>query len=312
VTETISIASAREEALSASWLPVMEAWLDRTANSPHTRAAYRGDVTAAMHEMGVRDLRELTGAILAAHRGRLVSLRTAPPPRRRAATTIARHLASLRSFLAFGCRTGACPRLTRDVLDEVLPIPPASRARAYAVLQPDEVHRLLAAASSARDRAMIGVLVSSAPRRAELADLDCADVVDQGDGLVIQIRGKGGRERVVPLAEDVAELVLVALGEEGRIPGEPGPLFLGGAGRLAPWEVRDIVHGTAKAAGLGDRVSPHALRHTAAKRVWDHTHDILAVQQLLGHAQIETTRKYLLSLTAGELRAAIPPLPTGG
>lgn len=161
---------------------------------------------------------------------------------------------------------------------------------------------------------MIAVLCSSAPRRAELAALDCADVVADEDGWGLRIRqGKGGRSRMVDMAPDVAELVIVHLADEGRIPGDAGPLFYGAGGRIRDDEVFAVVRGLAAAAGLGrEGISPHDLRATAAMRVYRHTRDVYAVQALLGHVSLASTQRYLAKLTAGELRVSIPPLPTGG
>lgn len=297
---------AYEARLARSWYPVMEAWLDRTADSPHTRRAYRHDVVTAMGGMGIRDLRELSGTALTTYRAQVVASTAAP-------ATIARHLSGLRSFLIFAAATEASP-LSGDLVRLALPLPRGRQVRAYPVLGDQELARLLAACPSSRDRAVVAVLASSALRRAELAGLDCADVVEQEGAYVLQVRrAKGGWQRVTPLAPDVADLVLGYLATDGRAPGTAGPLFWadGGPGaRIAAWEVGELVHAAAKAAGLGrDAVSPHALRHTAAARCWRFTRDVRAVQRLLGHRSLATTERYLQELSVEDLRRAMPPLP---
>ena len=113
--------------------------------------------------------------------------------------------------------------------------------------------------------------------------------------------GKGDRERLVP----VGDIALDWLGrwiEEGRdlllalshvAPLRGGPLFLGDrGGRLARQQAFAIVRGAARRAGLGERISPHTLRHSFATHLLEGGADLRIVQELLGHASISTTQLY--------------------
>ncbi len=121
------------------------------------------------------------------------------------------------------------------------------------------------------------------------------------DGGFVRVIGKGDRERLVPVGE-------VALDWLRRYLGDPRPIWLalahvaairGGAlfltprgGRLARQQVWTVVRRAATTAGLGDRVSPHTLRHSFATHLLEGGADLRVVQELLGHASISTTQLY--------------------
>lgn len=293
----------RDEQVAESWWPLLEAWLDAVADSSETRRAYRGDVRGALLEIGARGPRELSPGAIGAYRALLIARRDREEL---APATVARRISALRSFLRFAeaaARAGGRSVLPRDLLDQVLRVPRGERRRAYPVLDDQELAQLLAAAGTARDRALADLLASTALRCSEVVRLDREDLVRAGGGYVLQVHGKGGMLRPLPLPDDAARSVLAYL---GRGPAG-GPLLLDDTGhrRLRSDEARRLVH---QLAGRVD-VSPHALRHTAARRIYDHTRDIVAVQQILGHRRIETTRRYLEDLGIGALRRAMPPLP---
>ncbi len=159
-----------------------------------------------------------------------------------------------------------------------------------------------------RDRAIVELLYSSALRRAELALLDWRafkepDYQSQAwldlEAGEVQVLGKGGRRRVVPVGaaarsalqqwlERRAELLPQAPDADAR-----AALFLGARGRrLTPGMVYHCVVAAARAAGSSARVHPHVLRHSAASHLLQSSGDLRAVQEFLGHAQIGTTQIY--------------------
>lgn len=175
------------------------------------------------------------------------------------------------------------------------------------VLRVDEVERLLAAPDAApgglRDRALLEFLYASGARVSELVDLD-DDAVDVHGG-VARLRGKGDKERVVPLGEPVRAAVARWL-DEGRsalVGGSTTVVFCNASGRrLHPRSVRRIVARHAAAAGLS-RVTPHTLRHSYATHLLEGGADLRSVQELLGHTALATTQIYT-HVSREQLRSA--------
>ena len=152
-----------------------------------------------------------------------------------------------------------------------------------------------------RDRAILELFYASGLRLSELVDLDLQDV--NLSGRVVRVRGKGGKERLVPFNRSTAD-ALRAVMADGRVSGPDGPglhrprnrrfpLFLNlRGGRLTTRSVDRIVRLYVRRAGLGQTVSPHALRHTFATHLLQAGADLRAIQELLGHANLSTTQRY--------------------
>jgi integrase/recombinase XerD len=146
-----------------------------------------------------------------------------------------------------------------------------------------------------RDRAILETLYAGGVRISELVGLDRADL-DVRDGLV-RVLGKGSKERVVPIGRGARDALDEYL-DRGR-PELERPrvsrdaLFLNArGGRLTRQGAWLIVRDAGRRAGLGDRLYPHALRHSCATHMLDHGADIRVVQELLGHASLSTTQVY--------------------
>jgi len=160
------------------------------------------------------------------------------------------------------------------------------------VMTPGEVERLLAApdretAVGARDRAIFHVLYASGLRVSELCSLDIQDLSD----LFVRVQGKGGKERIIPIAKAAVEAVdwyLTRVRKEGS-----GPLFLSlkgkRIGRVCVWE-RVKFYG--QKAGITKPISPHTLRHAFATHLLENGADLRVIQEMLGHASIGTTDRY--------------------
>jgi integrase/recombinase XerD len=167
------------------------------------------------------------------------------------------------------------------------------------VLSLDEVDRLLAAPDEAtaiglRDATMLVLLYATGLRVSELVKLPLSGVyLEQG---YILVRGKGGKERVVPMGERAAERIrhyVAGVRKENDRSGRARALFLarhGGAmSRQAFWK---RLKRYALVAGIEREVSPHKLRHSFATHLLEHGADLRAVQAMLGHADISTTQIY--------------------
>jgi len=162
----------------------------------------------------------------------------------------------------------------------------------------EEVEALLAAPDESRpegvrDRAMIEVLYGAGLRVSELVALKPADV-NLDDGFLI-CRGKGGKERIVPLGRSACRWIGRYLAE-GRPRSRPQPgaaLFLSRRGgaytRQGFWK---LLRKHAAKAGLGAKITPHVLRHSFATHMLEGGADLRSVQLMLGHSQITTTQIY--------------------
>jgi integrase/recombinase XerD len=177
-------------------------------------------------------------------------------------------------------------------------------------LREDEVEALLAAvvgddAVARRDRAILEVLYGTGVRISELVGLSLGDVdLDAGR---LRVLGKGGKERVVPVGRHAEAALRAWLCDAGRgalAParwrrrGDAEALLLNArGGRLTRQGAWTVVRRHGDAVGLGDRLTPHVLRHSCATHMVDHGADLRAVQELLGHASVSTTQVYTLVST---------------
>jgi integrase/recombinase XerD len=203
------------------------------------------------------------------------------------ARTAARRLSALRQFFRFLLREGVRPDDPTELLDS--PRLPASLPKH---LTESEVDSLLAAAQALPGRpglvayAALEMLYATGLRVSELLALTRAAL--SGDAAVLLIRGKGGRERIVPLS-DAARRAAAALPAEGRwlLPGRDRRRAMTRQGFAL------LLKRVALAAGLDPaRVSPHVLRHSFASHMLARGADLRSLQTLLGHADIATTQIY--------------------
>jgi integrase/recombinase XerD len=223
----------------------------------------------------------------------------------RAPASVARALVSVRSLYRFMSEEG---HLEVDPAAEVeVPRVPKGLPKP---LTEAEVTALLDAvvgdsAIARRDRAMLEVLYGTGLRISELIGLGLADIDLQST--LLRAFGKGAKERMVPIgrfARDALAAYLAPGGRDVLAPerwarrGDAEAVFLNRrGGRLSRQGAWQIVRGHGDRAGLGDRLSPHVLRHSCATHMLDHGADIRAVQELLGHASLSTTQVYTLVST---------------
>jgi integrase/recombinase XerD len=211
------------------------------------------------------------------------------------AATIHRKAACLRSFYK---------HLRRDeliVADPTASLSAPRRARRLPqVLNRAEVGKLLAAPrgsepTALRDRALLEVMYACGLRASETIGLEVADL-DLHEGL-LRARGKGSKERLVPLGRKAIAAVRAYLrGGRPKLVGaraEEPKLFVNfRGGPLTRQGLYKIVQRHARAAGLAGRMSPHTLRHSFATHLLAGGCDLRAVQEMLGHADIATTQMY--------------------
>ena len=210
-------------------------------------------------------------------------------------TTIVRKLATIRSFYKFLMRkrhitTNPLTTIETPKVEKKLPLS----------LSVDEVEKLLSAPQgttfqSTRDRAILETLYSTGLRVSELTALNVASLDFSAE--VIKARGKGSKERVVPIGSFALQAIkrYVHSREQTHKPDEndPDALFLNRFGkRLSSRSIRKILDKYIKVTGLNKKTSPHTLRHSFATHLLDRGANLRMVQELLGHKHLSTTQIY--------------------
>jgi len=283
----VSLSAESEEYLS--WLAVERG---RAAN---TLAAYRRDLTAYEAWLRLRSLKldEVTESVVQEYVGALRAAGRRP-------ASVARALVAVRSLHRFRVDEG---NATEDPTGDVGgPRVPQGLPKA---LTEDEVSGLIEAVTGSeprdrRDRALLEVLYGTGMRISEAVGLSLGDLsLDEG---VLRAFGKGSRERVVPVGRLATAALVEWLGPGGRPDmaperwarrGDAEAVFLNSrGGRLSRQGGWGIVRRYGDRVGLGDRLTPHVLRHSCATHMLDRGADIRVVQDLLGHASIATTQVY--------------------
>ena len=256
--------------------------------SSHTIAAYRRDVTRVL------DLGAGKGRALAPEGWNRELLERALRDLHRtahAASSAARALAAWRSFSRFCVRRG----FLSDDPARRMPFPRRPRRLPRTLPERDLARALdgLSAADSAsvRDRALIELTYSSGLRLSELVGLNHGDV-DEGAGL-LRIRGKGRRERIVPVGRAALESLRLYRGERSARAARDAPVFVNPRGtRLSGRTVQRVVRRRLGEVAGGLGVTPHALRHSFASHLLDRGADLRAIQELLGHRSLSSTQIY--------------------
>lgn len=279
----------------------------------NTLSSYRRDLRryrAYLAERGITDLTQVGEGVVADF---LVRLREGDTEHQAlSSTSAARTLVAVRGFHRFAVADGL---VEHDPAAGVRPPQPAKRLPKALPLA--DVEAILEAAGSPgtslalRDRALLEVLYGTGARISEAVGLDVDDLdVDPatGQGTVL-LRGKGGKQRLVPvgsfaleavdayLVRARPELASVASGAGAR-----GAMFLNArGGRLSRQSAWTVLTRAAERAGITREVSPHTLRHSFATHLLDGGADVRVVQELLGHASVTTTQVYTL-VTVDNLR----------
>ena len=276
--------------------------------SPHTIRAYEADLTQFLDfaaarvggkpselraaQMDVEAIRDFLGEL---HR------------RGNSRASAARRLAALRTFARYLVREGTLGDDPTTLVGA-----PKREQSLPAHLGLAETERLLAAPDTStpagrRDRAILELFYASGLRLSELVDLDLEDA--NLSGRVVRVRGKGGKERLVPFNPSAAEALRAMTADRQTSNLElrtsnrgartspharrRNPLFLNlRGGRLTTRSVDRIVRRYVREAAIARGVSPHALRHTFATHLLQAGADLRAIQELLGHANLSTTQRY--------------------
>ena len=270
-----------------NWLAVEKGYSDHTVNG------YRRDILEFKESLSGESC---VGKINQSHiRKFVVSLHG-----RNNSASVARKLSALRSFFKYlqlsqMIQTDPLAGIRSPKISQTIPV----------FLTVDEVFLLLDTPGKqdtfmTRDRAIMELLYSTGMRVAELVSRNIVDL--DFDTEMLRVRGKGNKERLVPVGSPAKEAVqawqpareqlIVARAGRGKEV-EREALFLNGrGGRLTTRSVERMVKGYGERAGIMQTVTPHALRHSFATHLLEMGADLRSVQELLGHASLSTTQRY--------------------
>ncbi len=204
-----------------------------------------------------------------------------------AGSSMARALVALRVFSRFLQREGHIQEDVCGMLEQ-----PSLWQKIPEILSLEEMRKLFSLPDheterGSRDRAILYLLYACGLRVSELCGLNLQDVGDTE----VRVKGKGGKERVVPIAKEALEALDAYLLMTKRE--EEQPFFLGDRGkRLRREGVWQMIKLYAKQAGIEKNISPHTFRHSFATHLLEGGADLRVIQELLGHSNISTTDRY--------------------
>ena len=222
-------------------------------------------------------------------------------------SSIARNIISIRSYFTYLAKEHKFNNPSSNFK------PPKIGKRLPKALTIDQVMSMLNIAGtdliSSRDKALVELLYATGARVSELINLNILDIstadTQAGTTTTVKLKGKGGKERVVPIGSFAVAAVndyLVRSRPTLLKVSTQKALFLNQrGGRLSRQSAWNLVANTAERAGLSDQVTPHSMRHSFATHLLDGGADIRVVQELLGHSSVTTTQIYTL-ITIDHLR----------
>ena len=273
----------------------------------NTISAYRLDIEKFFHYLSINQLllEQVTSKNLASYVAWLRGLENTEF--KIGESSIARNVISIRSYFAYLAKEHKFDNPSINFK------PPKIGKRLPKALTIDQVMSMLNIVGSdlisSRDKALVELLYATGARVSELINLNTLDIstVDTEAGVTttVKLKGKGGKERVVPIGSFAVAAVndyLVRSRPTLLKVSTQKALFLNQrGGRLSRQSAWNLVANAAERAGLLDQVTPHSMRHSFATHLLDGGADIRVVQELLGHSSVTTTQIYTL-ITIDHLR----------
>ena len=276
----------------------IERGLSNNSISAYTRDLRRFHVFLSKRTVEIRDFqqKELDEFIIGLSEEKL------------AISSINRVISTLRSFYGYLEREHQFVNPMKDVESRKIPL------RLPKALTIAQITSLIEGSSSEddlislRNKAILELLYSTGGRVSEIVGINLSDIFESNDVRVIKLRGKGGKERVVPMGsfsikalDDYVVRVRPSLQRKSS-KSKSEALFLNQRGtRISRQSAWQIVVDSARSSGLSEGISPHVFRHSFATHLLDGGADIRVVQELLGHSSVTTTQIYTL-ITIDKIR----------
>ena len=276
----------------------IERGLSNNSISAYTRDLRRFHVFLSKRTVEIRDFqqKELDEFIIGLNEQKL------------AISSINRVISTLRSFYGYLEREHQFVNPMKDVESRKIPL------RLPKALTIAQITSLIEGSSSEddlislRNKAILELLYSTGGRVSEIVGINLSDIFESNDVRVIKLRGKGGKERVVPMGsfsikalDDYVVRVRPSLQLKSS-KSKSEALFLNQRGtRISRQSAWQIVVDSARSSGLSEGISPHVFRHSFATHLLDGGADIRVVQELLGHSSVTTTQIYTL-ITIDKIR----------
>ena len=276
----------------------IERGLSNNSISAYTRDLRRFHVFLSKRTVEIRDFqqKELDEFIIGLNEQKL------------AISSINRVISTLRSFYGYLEREHQFVNPMKDVESRKIPL------RLPKALTIAQITSLIEGSSSEddlislRNKAILELLYSTGGRVSEIVGINMGDIFDSNDVRVIKLRGKGGKERIVPMGsfsikalDDYVVRVRPSLQLKSS-KSKSEALFLNQRGtRISRQSAWQIVVDSARKSGLSESISPHVFRHSFATHLLDGGADIRVVQELLGHSSVTTTQIYTL-ITIDKIR----------
>jgi integrase/recombinase XerC len=262
--------------------------------SPHTHKNYLADLRhfftyfftkqPGLPRQGTRILQQIDADVVRTYVGTLLD--------KHHPASVARKLASLRSFFQFWIRQGAMEENPAKAVAT-----PKIPKRVPRFLSVDEAFQLLEMPKgddllSLRDKSVMELIYSSGLRVSELVALNCEDIDCKTK--MVRVLGKGNKQRIVPVTPKAVTALENYFARRGDLAKEDErAVFINRRGsRLTARSVERMIRKYLSATALNKRVTPHVLRHTFATHLLNQGADLRGIQELLGHASLSTTQKY--------------------
>ena len=201
-----------------------------------------------------------------------------------ASSSINRIVVSLRVYQKYLLSQGLVDKKANFIIET-----PKYTQKVPEVLSESEVIQLIEGDEYTFEQIMVEVIYACGLRVSEICSLNCFDIEKSG----LLVKGKGGKERVVPIAANTRKRIEVYLKLEKRVKEKNTPLFVNKKGkRVLRQEVWKHLKDLAKERGIDKNISPHILRHSYATHMLERGADLRVIQDLLGHSSITTTERY--------------------
>jgi integrase/recombinase XerC len=265
--------------------------------SEHTKIAYLADLKEFLNYLTENKIIKRESEVVSVDVDQIKGFLSYLYLRKIKKVSVNRKISSLKAFYRYLLRIGKIRQNPAEMIQTL-----KTEKHMPAFLSVDEMFELLGCPQgdsvlSLRNRAMLEVFYSSGLRLGELAGLNVTDI--DFNQRLIKVRGKGKKERIIPIGEPairaVEEYLAKAAGELNSASGEffKKPLFLNAKGRrITTRSIARIVNDLSVRSVAGKRISPHALRHSFATHLLNAGADLRAIQELLGHESLSTTQKY--------------------